>query len=210
MQKSITHKDLENILMQITIKNALLDKLGIKLDRAYFEAKLKNEIPESDANIGEYIKNLCDFGLISKNLSEKLIEKYSLNDAQFEAQNEEKKEAVSDFAGLEGDIQEYFAQNYDLKNLIENSDVIYDSTSLKEIYNLAKKLEAQAIEGYKKGIENAKKSEIKSPKSLINSHATGIFNPEIKINKKDIGKMTTDEFLKNEEIINKLMRQKML
>ena len=94
--------------------------------------------------------------------------------------------------------------------MIENSDVTYDATSLKEIYNLAKKLEAQAIEGYKKGIENAKKSEIKSPKSLINSSATGAFDPEKKISKKDIGKMSTEEFLKNEEIINKLMRQKML
>lgn len=210
MRKNITNKDLEDILMQITIKSALMDKLGIPLDRADFEAKLKTEIPENSANIGEYINNLCDFGLISRNLSEKLIEKYGLNEAQNIAQNEDKKEAVSDFAGLEGSIQDYFLANSDLKNLIENSDVTYDATSLKEIYNLAKKLEAQAVEGYKKGIENAKKSEIKSPKSLINSSATGAFDPEKKISKKDIGKMSTEEFLKNEEIINKLMRQKML
>lgn len=204
--KSITNKDLENILMQISIKSALLDKLGIPLDRADFEAKLREEIPEKTANISDAIKNLFDFGLISKNMSEKLIEKYSGNDVQ----NESKNVAVSDFAGLEGNIYDYFLKNFELKNLIENSDVAYDAKSLKEIYNLAKMLESRAIEGYKKEIENAKKSEIKGPKSLINSGARGNFEQGVKINKKDIAKMTTDEFLKNEEIINKLMRQKML
>lgn len=204
--KGVTNKDLENILMQISIKNALMEKLGIPLDRADFEAKLKNEFPEKSENIGECIKNLCDFGLISRNMSEKLIEKYGLQNAQDFAQND----AVSDFAGLEGEIQDYFSKNCDLKNMIENSDITYDAASLKEIYNLAKKIEASAIEGYKKEIENAKKNEIKGPKSLINSSATGNFEGNAKINKKDIGKMSTDEFLKNEEIINKLLRQKML
>lgn len=204
--KTVTNKDIENLLMQISIKNALMEKLGIPLDRADFEAKLKKEIPENSADIGECIKNLCDFGLISRNMSEKLIEKYGLQNAQNNAQNE----ATSDFAGLEDEIQNYFSQNSDLKNLIENSDVTYDATSLKEIYGLAKKIEASAIEGYKKEIENAKKNEIKGPKSLINSSAAGNFGESAKINKKDIGKMSTDEFLKNEEIINKLLRQKML
>lgn len=204
--KTVTNKDLEKILMQISIKNALMEKLGIPLDRADFEAKLKSEFPQKSENMSECIKNLCDFGLISRNMSEKLIEKYGLQNTQDVAQSD----TVSDFAGLEGEIQDYFSKNCDLKNMIENSDITYDAASLKEIYNLAKKIEASAIEGYKKEIENAKKNEIKGPKSLINSSATGDFASGANINKKDIAKMSTDEFLKNEEIINKLLRQKML
>ena len=204
--KSITNKDLENILMQISIKSAILDKLGIPLDRADFEAKLKQEIPEKTVNISDMIKNLCDFGLISKNMSEKLIEKYSPDDVSNGVQNV----AVSDFAGLAGDMSEYFEQNSELKNLIENSDIVYDAKSLEEIYKLAKILEARAVEGYKKDIEKTRKNEIKAPKSLANSSVQEGLGQNMQINKKDIAKMSTDEFLKNEEIINKLMRQKML
>ncbi len=204
--KSITNKDLENILMQISIKSAILDKLGIPLDRADFEAKLKQEIPEKTVNISDMIKNLCDFGLISKNMSEKLIEKYSPDDVSNSVQNV----AVSDFAGLAGDVSEYFEQNSELKNLIENSDIVYDAKSLEEIYKLAKILEARAVEGYKKDIEKTRKNEIKAPKSLANSSVQEGLGQNMQINKKDIAKMSTDEFLKNEEIINKLMRQKML
>lgn len=202
----MTNKDLENILMQISIKSALLDKLGIKLDREDFEAKLKKEFPENAANISDCIKNLCDFGLISRNMSDKLIEKYGLQKTQNDMQNV----AVSDFAGLEGEIQDYFSSNSDLKNLIEKSDIVYDANALKEIYCLAKKLEQSAIEGYKKELENSKKNEIKAPKSLINQASINSCDSSSKINKKDIGKMSTEEFLKNEQIINKLLRQKML
>ena len=204
--KTVTNKDLEKILMQVSIKSALMDKLGIPLDRADFEAKLREEIPEKTANISDMIKNLCDFGLISKNMSEKLVEKYAGNDVQKVDENV----AVSDFAGLEGNIRDYFEQNLDLKNLIDNSDMAYDAKSLEEIYKLAKTLEARAIEGYKKELEKMKKSEIKAPQSLANSSGVGGFVPSAQINKKDIAKMSTDEFLRNEEIINKLMRQKRL
>ncbi len=222
--KTVTEKDLENILMQISIKNALLEKLNVPLSMDDFEAKFKaefqgdknaqivgeesskGEIPEETADIGECIKNLYDFGLISRNMSEKLIEKYGLQSSQNETENK----AVSNFAGLEGKISDYFSKNSDLKNLIENSDVTYDASSLINIYELAKKLEERAIEGYKKEIEALKKNEIKSPKSLINSASSSGFGADKKINKKDIAKMSTEEFLKNEEIINKLMRQKML
>lgn len=203
-EKKIVDKNkLNNLILNILIKNKLLEKLNIPCDKGFEDV---DNYGSKDAEIKRQVQNLCDFGLISGELGDLICQKFGVakND------NNPKMPDIIDFENFDGEIGDFIKKRNPLFEYLKNSNSNFDINELEKIIEIVKSLEEQAKTEYMQELYNNKMKSIKAPNSLASSAPATAIEGEKSLTAKEIAKMSTDEFLKNEKLINKLLAKKLI
>lgn len=210
-KKKITEDDVNKLLFKVLFKNKLFEKLNLPAP-SEFKAKINEENREE--RIKAQVKKICDFGLISEGLGELICQKLGVaqnnSPKTFEKIESAKMPENKAFLPLEGEIKEFFEKRNDVLEYLKNCDFNFELSDLEKIANVVKKLEARAKEEYMKELYNNKIKAISAPYSLAGNFSGTDLEAEKTISAKDIAQMSTEEFLKNEKLINKLLSKRQI
>ena len=151
-QKAIDENTINNLILNILIKNKYLEKLNAPIDGA-FEDFAENITDESRANeIRSQVKKLVDFGLISGEMGEKILEKFGVNNTQ----NVPQTQAEFDFLENNDVLCDFFKKRNSLYDYIKNAGQTFEKDELEKIANVVKSLEEQAKAEYMQELYNNK------------------------------------------------------
>ncbi len=216
-KRNITEDDYSKLLFKILYKNKLLEKLNVPVPED-FRAIEKEENREE--KIRNQVKKICDFGLISEGLGELICQKLgvanknnspeALKNIESEAlalpENAESKGVLK----MNDILNAFFEKRKPVLDYLKSLECDFEIADLEKIMELVKTLEASVKEEYMKELHDNKMKAISAPNSLAGTSSGTELEAEKLLTAKEIGKMSTDEFLKNEKLINKMLAKKQI
>ena len=199
----VDQKAIDNLILNILIKNKYLEKLNAPVDAGFKDI---DKVSSNNDEIKNQVKNLCDFGLISAELGELICQKFGV------ANNDTTQKTLEPSGNLEFDeeLTMFFEKRNSLLDYLKNAGFDFQNGDLKKIVEVVKTLEEQAKTDYMQELYNNKMKAIKAPNSLANSTPGSEISAQKVFTKGEIGKMSTEEFLKNEKLIDKLIAKKLI
>lgn len=193
------------------IKAQIEEKLDTKIEENEKNHKLRNDFKE---NLNA-LQNLLNSGLVNQQQGQNLLNhiiRTALDSNTKQPTLEEKPKTTFDknsaFKEFEKEKPEFFSAEgrSDLLNYLKSDEIIFDKDELSKIAKIVEQVEKSAIDRYLKKVahdENLEKSNSEAKQRLkANAQKSQSGGKQtLSFTREQIGKMTTDEFMKNEKAI---------
>lgn len=168
--------------------------------------------PSKMEEIENYIRNISEFGLITKEQGD-LIRQNLIKTMDTAAADVQIPDMV-DFENLNECDFKFFEDRKNLKKYLKDSGIKLDRGEFEKIYTLVNELENQAVQRFQQICREGEilKQQNELAKQKLNTASSRAIHSGLDVVKKftpqEIGKMSTAEFLKNEALINRQLKEK--